>query len=339
MKKGIRIYVLICAAVILAACLLIHGIALLSVGILDRLDEKYLSYYKENRKGVSAPWYRDGLHIVDEGFIRELEEKSPQKADVIAIGSSMTIMPFNPKKAEDNGYAYRFLVCGNGCWKSDRQLYELYREAGCENEDDIIKLEVSFSTFRDMETTITQTILDKWDKYSVFGEERIRQEPGWLSPVYALNLDLMRIQNLWEIGKDMAFGDEDPFGSGERIPGNFLNNYFSYEAVAESCNMTADMKEYMKDLMEDISSDHRLVVELSPLPAGLAATDFGQQLTAYMDEELIPCLEERGIPYFDYRYDYRDSEYCDGVHLGYEASLRYTGKLRKDMNGVMDDAG
>ncbi len=333
MNNGLKKYAMICVAAVALACILIHGMAALSVRILDALDEKYMAYYEKNAKGVSSPWYRDGLHLVDEGFITELEAKDPGKGEIISIGSSMSRICFRSEVAGD---PYRFLVCGNGCWKSDRQLYELYKMSGAENEKDAIILEFSFSTFRNMETSITQTILDKWGRYSVTEDGGIKEGSPVLTPVYALNVDMMRLQNIWELGKDIAFKDCDPFDLGEEIPGNFINNYFNYETVAGSCNMTEEMKDSMRALIEDISSEHTLVAELSPLPKGLAATDFGRQLNEYLDEELIPYLDEQGIAYLDYRQDHEDSDFCDGVHLGYEASVRYTEKLRNDMNGVID---
>ena len=119
------------------------------------------------------------------------------------------------------------------------------------------------------------------------------------------------------------------------IPGNFRNNYFNYDTVASNCSMDEDMKEHVMALIKRIDSEHELVVELSPLPPGLAETDYGKQFNEYVEGELLPKLSEMDIKVLDYREDYENEEFCDGVHLGYDAGVRYTKKLTEDLNGVI----
>ncbi len=330
-------YLLILLLVLFGAVGVVYGLAALSVAVLDGLNNRYMGYYKDEMRGVSSPWYLNGFHIVDEGFVDELYEMKNWEKDVVNIGSSLSVISFQPTITQlKDGYEYRFLVCGNGCWKSDEQLYNIYKASGAEGKDDIVKLEVSFSTFRDMDVSITETVIAKWRRFRVNGDNSVTKTSPLLIPVSHLNLQLIRIQNVWELGSDCITqwksGTEDII-----IPGNFRNNYFNYDTVASNCHMTKDMQKHVEALIDRIDSEHTLVVELSPLPRGLAQTEYGQQLNDYIDNDLIPALKEKGIRYFDYRTDYEDDEFCDGVHLGYDAGVRYTRKLTAELDSVIEE--
>ncbi len=330
-------YLLILLLVLFGAVGVVYGLAALSVAVLDGLNNRNMGYYKDEMRGVSSPWYLNGFHIVDEGFVDELYEMKNWEKDVVNIGSSLSVISFQPTITQlKDGYEYRFLVCGNGCWKSDEQLYNIYKASGAEGKDDIVKLEVSFSTFRDMDVSITETVIAKWRRFRVNGDNSVTKTSPLLIPVSHLNLQLIRIQNVWELGSDCITqwksGTEDII-----IPGNFRNNYFNYDTVASNCHMTKDMQKHVEALIDRIDSEHTLVVELSPLPRGLAQTEYGQQLNDYIDNDLIPALKEKGIRYFDYRTDYEDDEFCDGVHLGYDAGVRYTRKLTAELDSVIEE--
>ncbi|MCR5773873.1 MAG: hypothetical protein K6G42_02190 [Lachnospiraceae bacterium] len=288
---------------------------------------------------ISAPWYKNGLHIVDESFIDELDAIKDTEKSLVTIGSSLSVIPFDPSVAgTPGGYEYHFLVCGNGCWKSDRELYGLYK-ASAAGDSDVILLEMSFSTFRDMETTITRTIVDKWGAYKITEDEETVRASGLLSPLYRINRCLISIENLWELGFDVFTQTVEKMQTGSDrpvVPGNFRNDYFNYDFVAESCNMTDDMKADLQSLIETINSEHQLIVWIAPIPEGLAATDYGRQYTEYVENEFIPMLNEKGIPYTDHMHDYKDSDFCDGVHLGYEAGKELTEKLSSDISEILE---
>lgn len=324
MKKGIISYVLTITIILGLALLVIIGLARVSEKKLQSLNEKYMTLYQKGEKGVSSPWYRKGLHVVDEGFIEEIERLGKEDKKVYALGSSMSIISCKSQPVEINGdYKYGFLVCGNGSYRSDYQLYNLYKASGIQNSEDIIKLEISFSTFREVELTIADSTLGKWGKYSVDGLE-VKKNPRFLAPVYFVNKQLLKIQNVWELSYDRTHG--------KKIPGNFINNYFSYDAVANSCDMNLDIQNNVLKLVEDISGENRVIVELSPLPNGLAKTEFGENMEAFINETLVSKLKAQNIQYLDYRYDYADVDFCDGVHLSYDAADRYRDRLQTDLN-------
>lgn len=301
-----------------------------AVAITDAANDYYLTYYKEGIEGFVSPWYKDGLHIVDEEFIDELEQLKEHENNIITIGSSMSVIPLREEEVDlDGDYRYLFLVCGNGSWRSDQIMDNLVRQADGYDPSDIVKFEVSFSTFRDMEKSITETTLDKWGKYSVGKNLSVKENSLVERPLYWVNLQLLRMQNVWELFISWMEQLRNPEPKGL---GNFKNNYFNYEGVADSCNMTEEMKESVEKEILRLNQDSNLVVELSCLPPGLAATDFGKELNGYIDGELIPILQENEIPYFDYRNDYTDEEFADGVHLSYDAACRYTRKLNEDLN-------
>lgn len=328
---------------VFAICLVAIGIILLlgsfSVKITDKLNSKYLADYKNDVQGVSSPWYKNGFHIVDESFISELDEIDNSSKNVITIGSSLSMIPFQQQEAElPDGYEYHFLICGNGSWKSDRILYNLIKADSGIKKDDIVKLELSYSTFRNPNTTITESILDKWGKYSVDKDSyEIVSNSRLLLPAYYINEQLIKIQNVWELGYSCIeqLSDETDSYDNRIIPGNFRNNYFNYDSVAASCYIDDDMKSFMKEFIEEINSENKLIIEISPLPEGLCDTEYGSRFDEYVDDELIPFLNDSGIRYFDYRADYANEDYSDGVHLGYEAGVAYTKKMNEDLKNVI----
>ena len=335
MKKGLFSYFAILIPAMGLAVLLLAVLSKGSSALLEAMNVKYMAQYRAGERGISSPWYEDGYHIVDEGFMRELELIGENDNNIISLGSSMSVIPFSRQEAEGDPHSYRFLVCGNGCWRSDIQLYNMYCASGFAHEGDIIKLEVSFSTFRPMELSITRSVTDKWGAYIIDDEDNVRPAAAPLAPVYALNRSLIRLQNVFELEEDARGQVWDNFVKGTDrpvVPGNFRNDYFNYQAVADSCGMDEDMKQKMEQLIDRIASEHVLVVELSPLPGGLADTAYGRQLEDYIETELIPLLYKKGIRVLDYRRDFADEDFCDGVHPGYEAGIRYTRKLLADMN-------
>lgn len=318
----------------MTALLFVIGMSEVAVVITDGLNNRYEQLYKEGATGVSAPWYDKGYHIVDSRFINELSRmKKDNKKKVISVGSSVSIIGFNEDEAAyDTEYVYRFMTCGNGSYKSDEILYELLEEKNVIGPEDILKLEMSFSTFRSVSTTITETFLDKWDGLYI-------------------NTCLIRIQSLWDLFMDYA--DQVKHGShgiglteranefgvypdgqydAVKIPGNFRNNYYNPQAVVDNLEMTEDMQREYESLIAEMSNDHRLVVELSPLPPNIGATEYGISYNQYIDECLIPYLNDRGIKYLDYRNDYSQEEYADGAHLGYAAGMKYTKKIMEDLH-------
>lgn len=357
MKKYIAAVISIPVAAILFVLLASRA----AICITDSLNAKYMPLYRDGATGVSSPWYDAGYHIVDGRFIEEMSRMEEDEKKVISIGSSVCVVPFHSEIAnEKSDFAYRFMTCGNGCWKSDQILYGLLKEADLIGEGDLIKLEISFSTFRDPGTTITESMLDKWGKYSVhyadpddrYADPVIERNSALLTPVHALNAQLIRVQSVWDLTLDWAdqvFHGSHGSGLTERaaefgiradgsydqnnIPGNFRNNYYNPEAVADTLTISGVIEEKTEALISEINAENNLVVELSPIPDNLLQTPFGQEYKDYIDNRLIPYLDDNGIGYVDYRYDYAMEEYADGVHLGYDAGIRYTEKILEDMNG------
>ena len=355
MKRSIFVV----AGILASAVLFIILAGRLSIYLTDHLNEKYMPLYMENATGVSSPWYDCGYHIVDGRFIEEMSRLKDEEKSVISVGSSVCVIPFHDEIANNNGsYTYHFLTCGNGCYRSDRILYQLLEEEDLIKADDIVKLELSFSTFREEPVTITETMLDKWGKYHVVSEDEnpdrginIKMSPRLLTPFYALNTYLIRIQSVWDLAMDYTDQlTEGSHGTGltERaaqfgvqtngkyddriIPGNFRNNYYNPDAVADTLDITDELKDDTEQLIKEINRDHNLIVEISPMPPNIDKTEFGILFREYVDERLIPYLDANGISYMDYRDDYKQSEYADGVHLGYDAGIRYTNRIMEDIN-------
>lgn len=317
-------------------CLLVlQGLTKLSIIVTNSLNEKYMTNFINGDEGFSSPWYEDGLHIVDELFIEELD-KINQDKNIFVLGSSVSSISVDKNLlTPDDDYSYRFMVCGNGCYRSTIILDNLIRENHEYTKNDIVKYEVSFSTFRSTNKTITESVIDKWGAYKVDDETlSVRKNSGLLKPLYEINENLIIIQNSWELFDSWREQRRDPQ---PKAVGNFKNYYFNYDTIASLCYMDDEMKDKVEAQLLDLNDKTTLVVELAPTPAGLQNTDYGKMLNEYIDERLIPLLEENNIAYYDIRNQFDDSEYGDGIHLGYEAKIENSKIINEEINKIINN--
>lgn len=321
MMSTLKKYIVLSISILVIAIVLLFAVGKISTAILDKANDTYLIKYQNAEEGYSSPWYKDGLHIVDEGFINEMGRLRDSDKRVISIGSSVSRIGFMPDmKSLPNGYDYYFLVCGNGCHISDKIFVDMLNLEGYLNKASIIKYEISFSTFRDTPMTIAESSIEKWGKYSIKDGALVKNS-DILLPLYWLNVELLKPQNVGEY----LFTEN-----------NFCNNYFDYDAVAATCYMDDDMKASVKEDILRIKAASNVLVELSALPKGLANTDYGKTLNDYIDNELLPFLDAEGIEYLDHRDSFEESEFADGVHLSYNAGRRYTQMLNEEMTDYIE---
>ena len=325
--------------IVLAAVWLVLA-ARASVAFTEMCDNHYYEIFKSGAKGYIAPWYTNGLHVVDEGFISELDRLTSDKnksGNVIAIGSSLTALEFDPVKQKErlrDSYDMYLFVSGGGSWKTNIILDNLIRKNYKYTDKDIVKVEVSYSTFRHaFGTTIAESAIDKWGKYSVGKSLDIKEENKLLTPVYDMNVNLMRIQNVWELMLSYCSPDERRAGIG---PGNYRNNYFNHESVAESFSITDEKVSRIETQLLQLANDTNVVVEFSPMAPGLKATESGKEYNLFIKKHMKPFCKKHGIKYLDYRGRYPEEDFVDGAHLSYDASIRYTLKLDHDLNILID---
>lgn len=339
-KRSIINYILTGMMVIAVAVAIIFVLGNVSEKILDKLNNNYRIMFVEGEKGFSAPWYENGLHRVDEAFINTLAENNNSIAPnlnsrrtVFVLGSSVSSNAIDMETARN---IYRTLVCGNGCYRSNRVLINLAEIENLIKSDDIVKYEVSFSTFRNSDYTITESIMDKWGKYSVREDLSVKKNPIIFAPVYAINVQLIKMQNVWELCMSLIEQKRHPDRYPEPIGvGNFKNYYFNYESVAELCHFDNAYAESVEEDIAYLNGKYNTIVELGPLPDGLSNTEYGKILNEYIDNELIPYLETNNYVYRDVRRSFDDSEYTDGVHLDYEATKKYTRELDEYIDGFV----
>ena len=306
-----------------------------AIAYTDHMNEKYRAAFEAGERAISSPWYENGLHLVDEAFIDELDHIRDRDC-IVSLGSSLSRISMMESSAGDRDFA--FLVCGNGNLVSDELLYNLAELDGALGEGDVIKLEISHCTFKDNDNVITATILDKWGRYSLREGSSIEpvKNTDLLLPVYKINTWLIKIQNMWELLSDQVSGSysllRGSYNYDRVIPGNFRNNYFNYELLAEDMEISREKKEKLQELIEKLSAEHRLVVEISPLNPELEKLSQGQEFDSYLDGELLPYLEGKGIEYIDFRGEFSEEDFTDGVHLGYEAGRAYSERLGQELS-------
>lgn len=337
-KKSILTYLVIGLLVVVISIILIFLFGKLSVVITNKANTYYRALYEENVSGFSSPWYVDGLHKVDESFIYNLEPTDSNC--VYVIGSSLSSNAVDDATLSlDNQYEIKNLVCGYGCYRSDRIFVNLAEHIGLIKSNDIVKYEISYTSFRDSDMTITESVLNKWGKYTVDSDDlSIKEGSVLLSPVYDINVELLKIQNSWELL--MSWYDQKKHPDRYPLPsglGNFKNNYFNYETVASGCHYTDEYKDSVLEDLTNLNSKYNLVVEISPLPDGLLKTEYGTQYNECVENELIPFLEENGIRYRDLRFKYSDDMFIDGVHMSHDAAINYTKELNEYLNDYIHE--
>lgn len=334
-ENGLISYLVVIFTILIFAVVLIFCLGRIAEIITEKTDSYYLGYFKNEEPGFSSPWYEKGLHRVDEAFVYGLNKSD--KNTVYAIGSSFTSNNINDETVDLNDYDIAFMVCGNGNYKSNKILFNLLESESLIKPDDIVKYEVSYSTFRDVSNTITESVLNKWGKYSVDDELHVTKNSSIFAPVYNINIELIKIQNLWELL--VSFWEQNNHPSRYPDPkgyANYKNNYFNYDAVADSCYICEVFEEQVISDISEINGKCNTIIELSPIPQGLIETEFGTEVNRYIDEDLIPYLEKNNIKYIDLRFDYDDSDFADGVHLSYKSTIEYTKKLNDYLNFVID---
>ena len=334
-------YIKMTAVVIIMAVFWIFLASRGAVAITELCDDHYYEIFRTGAKGYIAPWYTNGLHVVDEGFISELDRLTSDKnksGNIIAIGSSLTALEFDPVKQKErlrDSYDMYIFVSGGGSWKTNIILDNLIRKNYKYTKKDIVKVEVSYSTFHHAAgTTIAESAIDKWGKYSVGKSFDIKENNKLLSPLYALNVDLMKIQNVWELLLSYCSVDERRANMG---PGNYRNNFFNHEGVAKSFAVTDDKVTRIESQLLQLANDTNVVVEFSPMAPGLKATDNGKEYNKFIKKHMKPFCKKHGIKYLDYRGKYPEEAFVDGAHLSYDASIRYTLKLDHDLNSIIDE--
>ena len=306
----------------------------------DYTDAHYWQLYKENARGYISPWYNKGLHIVDEGFIEELSriEKSDSEStnthNVIAIGSSLSAKEYDPEQIRlADGYDIYIFAAGGGSWRSNIVLDNLVRSVHPYTKSDIVKLEVSYSTFRDGEDKTTpEKVIGKWKAFCVADDLSVKRSPGAFGIIYNTSADLMRTDNVLGLVNSYFSADDR---AAEIGPGNYRNNYFDYQNVSESISVNAASAEKIEKQILGLDKDTHVIAELSPIPPGLQETKNGSEYMEYVDKELIPWLDENGIRYIDYRRDFDNSDFADGAHLNYKAAKIYTKKLIVNLNYII----
>lgn len=300
-------------------------------------DTHYYNIYKKDNKGYIAPWYTNGLHIVDEGFINEVSRLNSDEVvpgHVFVIGSSLSAMEYDPVKQHlRNGYPLYMFASGSGSWRTNIILDNLIRSNYSYTKKDIVKLEVSYSTFRNADDeTIIESSIDKWGRYSVKEDFGVVENTPLLQPVYDMNVNLMKIQNMWEI---VSTYFSPTYRKAQIGPANYRNNYFNHEDTSEHIAVTDDKIELIKSQIINLGSKTNVVIELSPISPELESTPNGQKYTEFVEKELKPWLKENEITCLDYRDQFSEQEFIDGAHLSYKASLRYTRRMNMDLNQMI----
>ncbi len=335
--RVVRLWVLYAATIFIGALFFMYIASVGATAFTELCDTHYYSAYKKDNRGYIAPWYTNGLHIVDEGFINSmdrLEHDTDIPGHVFVIGSSLSAMEYDPVKQHlRNNYGMYMFASGSGSWRTNIILDNLIRTKWEYTDKDIVKLEVSYSTFRNADDeTIAESSIEKWGKYHVTEDFQIEENTPLLQPLYDLNVNMIKVQNMWEI---ISTYFSPTYRNAKIGPANYRNNYFNHEGTAEHIAVTEDKIESVTSQIKDLSSKTNVVIELSPIAPGLRDTESVSEYMKYVDEELKPWLKENKVPCLDYRELFPEKEFIDGAHLSYKASLRYTRRMNQDLNNMI----
>lgn len=120
-----------------------------------------------------------------------------------------------------------------------------------------------------------------------------------------------------------------------------------YQAQLEEWNdftkdftyLTEEQKESFKQRLMELNERSNVIVNFVYITQAHADANEGHVFNAYIDNELMPFLEEHGIAYIDSRYEFGWEDYGDRAHLTEMGQEKYTDFIMQEIYQIMGKQG
>jgi hypothetical protein len=190
-------------------------------------------------------------------------------------------------------------------------------------EKDVVKIDLSplMFTKKALSLEVLVSALRFQDIYSVGEDLSVHQNP--LSAISAFyGLKSKAIEKAFTMFKTIL-----ETGSVDALFKTSLHSFENTEKFLDfSQNNTALLEAFLSSYEEQ-----NLVVDLMFMRPDLQSSITAQQFNAYVEESLIPFLDEHGIAYLDHRLTYTLSDFADSTHLNGKARLKYTSLIQSEL--------
>lgn len=211
-------------------------------------------------------------------------------------------------------------ICGGSATIDSYRLLRGFAQAEglVLREDDVIMIDISPVLFKKtvLSSDVVASALKYGNVYEVSEDLSIKRSfASGLKRFYALGAR--------NIGKSAEYLKEYiRSGSLDALFTPAVNNYARYDRLLS-------FDEGRKDSVRDFitSFDCKVVVNILYGSSSLFESKAGQTFNEYVDTELIPFLNERGIGYVDTRTLIPDSMYVDNTHIDRKGREIYTGYI------------
>jgi hypothetical protein len=203
----------------------------------------------------------------------------------------------------------------------------LEREGLVLESDDIVKVDISPMLFsrRALRQEVLVSALEYADRYRVGSDLSVKRNAfSQLTDVYAVNSQ--HISKAIRYAMASFDGTLEGLFNGVDFEASTFHRFLDFGTVNTTLITT---------FLDGFESNN-LVVELIYLHPDIQASQTGILYNAWVDEELIPYLVERNIPWIDYRTLFDVDDFADTTHLTGKARQVYTTTLEMEINDLFN---
>ena len=192
---------------------------------------------------------------------------------------------------------------------------------------DIIKIDLGPTMFtrKSLSQEVLVSALRYADIYTVKSDYTVHKSAvGWIGSFYALNSK--RIEKaLTTLSVQLTKGSTDSIYATQTI---------SFDQYHKLLDFSANNTELLKIFIDRFSGKN-VVIDLMFMIPTLQNSQAGVLFNDYVDHELIPYLNSKGIPYLDHRVIYTTDNFADSTHLNGPTRLAYTHLLNEELKAVV----
>lgn len=191
---------------------------------------------------------------------------------------------------------------------------------------DIVKIDISPATFgaKKLDQEVITSALEYGGVFEVGDDMTVTS--SILSPLY---------QNISWNARDIQKAGEYFYvnATEHSFDSIYLTPEMNFKGYHKLLNFSKEKKGLVENFITETAAETSLIVDIVYMHPQLQTAEAGILFNRYIDEELIPYLENNNIQYRDNRFLFSESDFVDGTHLNYQARERYTASINEDLIG------
>jgi len=192
---------------------------------------------------------------------------------------------------------------------------------------DIIKIDLGPTMFtrKSLSQEVLVSSLNYADIYTVNNDFSVHKSLlGWLGSFYGLNSK--RIEKaLSTLTVKLTKGSTDSL---------YETQTLSFDQYHKLLDFTPNNTELLKVFIDGFQGN-QVVIDLMFMTPSLQNSQTGILFNEFVEKDLIPFLNQKGIPYLDHRKIFSTEAFADSTHLNGPSRLEYTHLLNKELKEVL----